>query len=225
MVKSRAAKVRDLFNLLKFEEDGLVFLLQTKRKTMTQIGRKMKELTPEWRSSQIKGNLVGLTNSKTGKFETFGYTGSGARGRVELAPFLAGENKYLCSVPPKSEVLGAICKELEKRQEAEEVHVVGGFLHKRFLRENKVPALGPQEDAVAEDGSANDSALGVEGSEFIALTPQQVLGFSQQQARGQMALALFGLPYYMAFLRPLHYTALDLKNAAQEEEESPSQAQ
>ena len=56
----------------------------------------------------------------------------------------------------------------------------------------------------------------MEGSEFIALTPQQVLSFSQQQQRGQMALTLFGLPYYMSFLRPLHYTALDLKNSAGE---------
>ena len=31
-----------------------------------------------------------------------------------------------------------------------------------------------------------------------------------------MALTLFGLPYYMSFLRPLHYTALDLKNSAGE---------
>ena len=82
MVKSRAAKVRDLFNLLKFESEGVVFLLQTKRETMTQIGRKMKEITPEWRSSQIRGNLRGLTNTKTGKFETFGYAGPGAKGRV-----------------------------------------------------------------------------------------------------------------------------------------------
>lgn len=213
MVKARASKIRDLFNLLKFEEDAVVFLVQTKRKTMTELGQKMKELTPQWRSTQVRGNLVGLNNTKTGKFETFGYLGPGAKGRVDLAPFLVGEDKYLCSVPPKGEVLRAICKEFEKRQGAEEVHVVGGFVHKRYLREVKAPAVPQGEAPETEDAPLGEP---VEGSEFIALTPQQVLSFSQQQQRGQMALTLFGLPYYMSFLRPLHYTALDLKNSAGE---------
>ena len=208
MVKARAAKIRDLFNLLKFEDEALVFLLQTKRKTMVEIGRKMKALTPEWRSSQVRGNLVGLNNTVTGKFETFGYLGPGAKGRVDLAPFVVGENKYVCSVPPTGEALGALCKEFEERREKEEIHLVGGFVHKRVLRENKGPRA---EEALAELAGNNESG---EGSDFLALTPDQVLALSQQQTRGQMALALFGLPLYMSFLRPLHYTALDLKNQA-----------
>uniref|UniRef100_A0A7S2Z1S0 Uncharacterized protein n=1 Tax=Chloropicon laureae TaxID=464258 RepID=A0A7S2Z1S0_9CHLO len=212
MVKSRVAKVRDLFNLLEFENEAVVFLLQTKRKVMREIGTKMKTLTPEWRSSQVRGKLVGLTNTKTGKFETFGYTGPGAEGRVAIAPFLAGENKYLCSVPPKSEFMNAICKEFEKRKEAEEIHVVGGFVHKRFLKEQKGASALLGEAAAAAAQEEETGGLSVEGSEYIALTPEQVLKFSQQQTRGQMALTLFGLPIYMSFLRPLHYTALDLKN-------------
>lgn len=218
-MKTRAAKVRDLFNLLKFEEDGVVFLIQTKRKIMAELGRKMKALTPEWRSAQVRGNLVGLTNTKTGKFETFGYTGLGAKGSVELAPFLAGENKYLCSVPPKNEVLRAICKEFEDKRESEEVHVVGGFVHKRVLREYKGPASATEAESEALLPAG-------EGSDFLALTPRQVLSLSQQQTRGQMALTLFGLPYYMSFLRPLHYTALDLKGKGDGESggEQPGQA-
>ncbi len=214
MVKSRVAKVRDLFNLLEFENQAVVFLLQTKRQVMRDLGIKMKKLTPEWRSSQVRGSLVGLTNTKTGKFETFGYTGLGAQGRVAIAPFLAGENKYLCSVPPKSEFMSAICKEFEKSKDAEEMHIVGGFVHKRFLQEQKGASavLGEAETAAVPEAGG----LSVEGSEYIALTPDQVLKFSQQQTKGQMALTLFGLPIYMSFLRPLHYTALDLKNSAGE---------
>ena len=219
MVKSRAAKVRDLFNLLKFESEGVVFLLQTKRETMTQIGRKMKEITPEWRSSQIRGNLRGLTNTKTGKFETFGYAGPGAKGRVDLAPFIVGENKYLCSVPPTGEALRAICKEFEEKREDDSIHLVGGFVHKRVLREVKAPFAAQVLET--EDPTSPSSS---EGSDFIALTPQQVLDFAKQQARGQTALSLFGLPYYMSFLRPLHYTALDLKNAAPEKEAEASES-
>jgi len=222
MVKSRAAKVRDLFNLLKFESEGVVFLLQTKRETMTQIGRKMKEITPEWRSSQIRGNLRGLTNTKTGKFETFGYAGPGAKGRVDLAPFIVGENKYLCSVPPTGEALRAICKEFEEKREDDAIHLVGGFVHKRVLREVKAPFAAQVLEA--EDPTSPSSSSSSEGSDFIALTPQQVLDFSKQQARGQTALSLFGLPYYMSILRPLHYTALDLKNAAPEKEAEASES-
>ena len=207
MGKSRVAKIRDLFNLLSFENEAVVFLVQTKKKTMTALGRTMKKVSPEWKSTQIRGNLVGLTNSNTGKFETFGYTGLGAKGRVDIAPFVYGEDKYLCSVPPTSEAMKVICKEFEKRKEADELHIVGGFVHKRVLKEQKSPVsdfLGPLAEGEGQT---------VEGSEYIALTPAQVLKFSQQQVRGQMALTLFGLPYYMSFLRPLHYTALDLKNA------------
>lgn len=213
MVKSRAAKIRDLFNLLQFENDAVVFLLQTQRKVMMQLGRKMKEVTPEWRSSQVRGNLVGLTNSKTGKFETFGYTGLGAKGRVDIAPFVFGENKYLCSVPPTNEVMRAICKEFEDREE--DIHVVGGFVHKRLLKE--------QRGLVSEALGEGETVL--EGSEYIALTPKQVLKFAQQQSRGQMALALFGLPYYMSILRPLHYTALDLKNADPKDNDSTAESE
>ena len=184
----------------------------------------MKQVTPDWRSSQVRGNLVGLTNSLTGKFETFGYTGPGAKGRVDLAPFLFGLNKYLCSVPATNQVMTAICKEFGDRED--DIHLVGGFMHKRLLKEQRgminefltkplTAAKGDQQQEGEGEGEAEHVEL--EGSEYIALTPDQVRKFSQQQTRGQTSLALFGLPYYMSILRPLHYHAKDLKNANPEE--------
>ena len=154
--------------------------------------------------------------------ETFGYAGPGAKGRVDLAPFIVGENKYLCSVPPTGEALRAICKEFEEKREDDSIHLVGGFVHKRVLREVKAPFAAQVLEA--EDPTSPSSSS--EGSDFIALTPQQVLDFANQQARGQTALSLFGLPYYMSFLRPLHYTALDLKGKGDGESggEQPGQA-